>query len=272
MLSFLKRHPKAFVLAVAVHLVFVLIMGVSFHFTDLTHAPKSKVSVIEAVAVDERQVAKELKRIQSAEQQKQRQIKREINRAREQRKKEERKLIALKQKQKKEKLSEQKRLAKLKQEQQKLEQQRRAEEARLKKTQSQRAEEEKALQQLDKERKEEELKRKLAEEQQQIAQQNNERQSTIDRYRSMIEAAVRKHWKIPPGARAGMGCELRVRLLPSGEVIRVELVKSSGNSVFDKSVQIAVRQASPLPVPKVETGLFDVFRDLRFPFKLEQKT
>ena len=88
----------------------------------------------------------------------------------------------------------------------------------------------------------------------------------------MIEAEVRKHWQIPPGAKAGMECELRVRLLPSGEVIRVELVKSSGNSVFDKSVQIAVRQASPLPVPKVETGLFDVFRDLRFPFKLEKKT
>ena len=83
---------------------------------------------------------------------------------------------------------------------------------------------------------------------------------------------MRKHWQIPPGAKAGMGCELRVRLLPSGEVIRVELVKSSGNSVFDKSVQIAVRQASPLPVPRVETGLFDVFRDLRFPFKLEPQT
>ena len=272
MLSFLKRHPRAFVLAVIVHIVFALIMGMSLHFTDLTHSSKPQVSVIEAVAVDEKQVAKELKRIKSAEQKQQRQIKREINRAKALRKKEERKLRALKQKQKKVKISEQKHLAKLKQEKQKLEQQRRKEEARLKKTQSDRAKEEKALQQLDKDRKEEDLKRKLAKEQQRIAEQNNKRQSTIDRYRSMIEAAVRKHWQIPPGARAGMGCELRVRLLPSGEVIRVELVKSSGNSVFDKSVQIAVRQASPLPVPRVETGLFDVFRDLRFPFKLEQKT
>ena len=272
MLSIVKKHPRAFVFAVIVHLVFVLVMGMSLHFKDVTHTPRPQVSVVEAVAVDEKQVAKELQRIQSAEQKKQRQIKREIKRARALQKKEEQRLVKLKQKQKKAKALEKKRLAKLKQEQKKLKQQRHEEEARLKKTQSQRVKEEKALQQLDKDRKEEELKRKLAQEQQRISQQNTQRQSTIDRYRSMIEAAVRKRWQIPPGAKAGMGCELRVRLLPSGEVIRVELVKSSGNSVFDKSVQIAVRAASPLPVPRVESGLFDVFRDLRFPFKLEKKT
>jgi colicin import membrane protein len=272
MLSFIKSHPRAFTLAVIVHIVFALMMGMSLHFTDLTYTPKPQVSVVEAVAVDEKQVAKELKRIKSAEQSKQRKLQQEIDRARAQRKKEERRLAALKRKQQQEHAAEQKRLAKIKAQKQKLEQERRAEEQRLKKTQSQRAEQEKALEQLDKTRKEEELKRKLAEEQQRIANQSKERQSTIDRYRSMIEAEVRKHWQIPPTARAGMGCELRVRLLPSGEVIRVEVVKGSGNSVFDKSVQKAVRDASPLPVPKVETGLFEVFRDLRFPFKLEKKT
>lgn len=259
-------------LAVVVHLVFIVVMGLSLHFTDSTHTPRPQVSVVEAVAIDEKQVAQELNRIKAAEQKKQHQIKRDIDRALAQRKKEERRLAEIKQKQKKEKVAEQKRLAKLKQDQAKLEQQRRKEEERLKQTQSKRAQEEKALQQLDKERKEEDLKRKLAEEEQHIAEQNKQRQSTIDRYRSMIEAAVRKHWQIPPGATAGMGCELLVRLLPSGEVIRVELVKSSGNTVFDRSVQMAVRQASPLPVPGVETGMFDVFRDLRFPFKLEKKT
>ena len=272
MFAMVKRHPRAFLLAVIVHLVFLIVMGVSLHINDLSHTPRAQVSVVQAVAVDEKQVAHELKRLKSAEQKKQRQIKREIGRAQALRKKEERRLAALKQQQAKDKVVEQKHLAKIQQAKQELERQRQMEEAGLKKAQSQRAVEEKALQQLDKDRKEEELQRKLAEEEQRVAQQNTKRQSTIDRYRSMIEAAVRKHWQIPPGAKAGMGCELRVRLLPSGEVIRVELVKSSGNSVFDKSVQIAVRQASPLPVPRVETGLFDVFRDLRFPFKLEPQT
>ena len=272
MLAMIKRHPQAFLLAVIVHVIFAILMGMSLHVNTLSHVSKAKVSVVQAVAVDEKQVAHELNRIKSAEQQKQRKINKDIARAQALRKKEERRLAAIKEKQQKEKLAEQKHLAQIKQQKLALERQRQQEEAQLAKARSQRAKEEKALQQMDKERKEQDLQRQLAEEQQRLAQQNQQRQSTIDRYRSMIEAAVRKHWQIPPGARAGMECVLRVRLLPSGEVIRVELVTSSGNTVFDKSVELAVRQASPLPVPKVETGLFDVFRDLRFPFKLESKT
>ena len=272
MLAMVKRYPRAFMFAVIVHLVFLAVMVLSLRFTDYTHTPKPQVSVVEAVAVDEKQVEQELNRIKSAEQQKQRQIDRQIERAQAQQKKEERRLAALKEKQQQQKAAEKKQLAKIKEEQKKLEEQRRAEEERLKQAKSKRAQEEKALQQLDKERKEEELRRKLEEEQQRIAAQNKERQSTIDRYRSMIEAQVRKHLQVPPSAQPGLECELLVSLVPSGDVIRVELVKSSGNRDFDKSVQIAVRKASPLPVPKVETGLFDLFRDLRFPFKLEKKS
>lgn len=268
----IKRHPRAFLLAVMVHVIFAIFMGMSLHINSVSHVSRAKVSVVQAVAVDEKQVAHELNRIKSAEQQKQRQINNDISRAQAQRKKEQRRLAAIREKQQKEKQAEQKHLAQIKQQKQELERQRQQEENQLKKARAQRAAEEKALQQMDKERKEEDLKRQLADEQQRLAQQNKQRQSTIDRYRSMIEAAVRKHWQIPPGARAGMGCVLRVRLLPSGEVIRVEIVQSSGNTIFDKSVELAIRQASPLPVPKVETGLFDVFRDLRFPFKLESKT
>ncbi|MFO7602225.1 MAG: cell envelope integrity protein TolA [Gammaproteobacteria bacterium] len=285
MLSIVKRHPKAFLLAVVVHLVFALLMGLSLHFKDLSHSAKPQVSVVEAVAVDEQQVVEELNRIKAAEQKRQQQAQQEVDRARALRQREEKRLATLKQQQQREQAAEQKRLARLKQEQQKLQQeqqklqqeqqklqeQRRAEEEQLKQAQAQRAREEKALQQLDKERKEEELKRKLAEEQQQAAAQNQARQSTIERYKSLIRDEVKKHWQPPPGVSAGMVCELRVRLLPSGEVIRVELLKSSGNSAYDRSVEAAVRQASPLPVPRVETGLFDEFRDLRFPFELVKR-
>lgn len=268
----IKRHPRAFLLAVIVHVVFAVLMGMSLRFHAYTHTSKAKISVVQAVAVDEKQVAKELKRIKSAETHHQQKINNDIRRAQAKRRREERRLAALRDKQRQEKVAEQKRLAKIKQQKQELEKQRQQEEAQLKKARAQRAKEEKALQQMDKERKEADLKRQLADEQQRLAKQNQQRQSTIDNYISMIQAAVRKHWLIPPGARSGMGCEIRVRLLPSGEVVRVEIVKGSGNPLFDKSVVLAVRQASPLPVPKVETGLFDVFRDLKFPFKLESKT
>ncbi len=41
----------------------------------------------------------------------------------------------------------------------------------------------------------------------------------------------------------------QVRLLPDGEVLKLTLVKSSGQPAYDKQVERAVLRASPLPLP-----------------------
>jgi colicin import membrane protein len=41
-----------------------------------------------------------------------------------------------------------------------------------------------------------------------------------------------------------------VEQIPGGEVTGIEVVRSSGNHAFDRSVEAAIRKASPLPQPK----------------------
>ena len=98
------------------------------------------------------------------------------------------------------------------------------------------------------------------------------RQTTIDKYRNYIEAKVYQNWTKPPSVSKGLVCELRVKLIPSGEVIHIELSKSSGDAAYDQSAQAAVQKASPLPLPPAKDGLFDVFRELHLPMRADKKT
>ena len=63
-----------------------------------------------------------------------------------------------------------------------------------------------------------------------------------------------------------MICSVSINLIPSGEVINVQFIKRSGNSAFDQSVYTAVKRASPLPLPPVELGLSDKFREITLNF------
>ncbi len=58
---------------------------------------------------------------------------------------------------------------------------------------------------------------------------------------------------------------MRVRLGPSGSVLLVNVVQSSGSGAFDRSVEAAVRKAEPLPMPTSER-LKAQFRELTFVF------
>ncbi|MEK7321668.1 MAG: cell envelope integrity protein TolA [Pseudomonadota bacterium] len=110
---------------------------------------------------------------------------------------------------------------------------------------------------------EEAMQRRLAEE-----QQGRLSQSAIDQQVAIIRQKVARNWIRPPSARAGMSCEVFVRLIPGGEVVEVRVVRSSGDAMFDRSVEAAVLKASPLPMPS-DPSLFDQFRQLRFVFKPE---
>ena len=70
-------------------------------------------------------------------------------------------------------------------------------------------------------------------------------------------------WQRPPGTPAGLKATVRVTQAESGEVRLVEIVESSGNRALDRSVEQAVRAATPLPTPK-DKSLFA--RVIRFEF------
>lgn len=85
---------------------------------------------------------------------------------------------------------------------------------------------------------------------------------------SLIRQKVERNWVRPAGWTRGMECMVRVRLAPTGEVMQVEIARSSGSPAFDRSAQTAVYKASPLPLPK-DKRLIEDFRELELRFRPE---
>lgn len=92
--------------------------------------------------------------------------------------------------------------------------------------------------------------------------------SEVDKYKVLIRQRVSRSWNRPGGIAKGLKCVVRVRLTPSGEVLSAAVVRSSGNPIFDRSVEYAVYKAAPLPLPE-DPALFDNFRDIEFLFSPE---
>ena len=64
-----------------------------------------------------------------------------------------------------------------------------------------------------------------------------------------IKQHVKLYWTRPANTKNGLQVTLRVRLLPSGDVEKVMIIESSNNIIFDRSAELAVYKASPLPMP-----------------------
>ena len=88
-----------------------------------------------------------------------------------------------------------------------------------------------------------------------------------DAYVYAIQQKVIRSWARPASARPGLECVVRVRQVPGGEVVGVNVVSCNGDEAVVRSIEAAVRKASPLPIP-ANPILFE--RDLRFVFKPEQ--
>lgn len=88
----------------------------------------------------------------------------------------------------------------------------------------------------------------------------------VDEYIAKIAAKIRRYIVLPPGVSPNIKAEFNVTLLPSGEVLLANLVKSSGSEAYDNAVERAILKAQPLPLPPVEKNLFNRFRDLRLKF------
>jgi colicin import membrane protein len=84
-----------------------------------------------------------------------------------------------------------------------------------------------------------------------------------------IVGRIERNWSRPASARNDMRVELRIGLVPTGEVVSVDIIDSSGNAAFDRSAETAVRRAAPFEVPD-DPGLFErQFRSLRILFHPE---
>jgi colicin import membrane protein len=101
------------------------------------------------------------------------------------------------------------------------------------------------------------------------AQAAADQANQISGFVAAIQRQVQARWRKPLNWPAGMRCELRVKLLPSGEVISAQAVDCGNDPAFVESVQDAVMAASPLKVPS-DIGLFNAhFRNFIFEFKAD---
>ena len=88
---------------------------------------------------------------------------------------------------------------------------------------------------------------------------------------ALIQQTVINYWSRPPSARNGMEAELAIQLIPTGEVVSVTIVRSSGNSAFDRSAVNAVEKAGAFPeLQTLPSAEFErTFRRFRLLFKPE---
>jgi colicin import membrane protein len=113
------------------------------------------------------------------------------------------------------------------------------------------------------------LSRAVAEEEQVQATATAEEMAAS--FAALIQQTVVNYWSRPPSARNGMEALLAIQLIPTGEVVSVTVLKSSGNTAFDRSAINAVEKAGSFPeLQSLPSREFEkTFRRFRLLFRPE---
>ena len=275
MWGLIRRYPVAFVLALLMHLGIIALMVFGLDWLNPPEPQLPRVNIVQATLIDERELRK-------VEEQKKKHAEEEKRRALEKRKRKEAEA---------KKAAEAKRKAELKRKRKeearrKAEAEKKAEAERKRKLalQKKKAAEKKRKAELERKRRLEEKKRKEAEAKKKAEARRRAEQKAREaelaaqleaeqdaRERASITAAIKRKvensWLRPPSAaNRDLEAKVRVRLNESGSVLLVQVIESSGNDAFDRSVEAAVYRADPLPMPK-SPRLISEFRDFTFIFR-----
>jgi colicin import membrane protein len=256
-------------LSCTLHAVAIALLTLSVSFSEVVAPPPAKSSAMTAIAVDAAAVDKEIERLRAADAAK----RQAQERTRREAENEKRKIRELKQERERlarEKAAEEERLKVAADK-------RKAEEAERARTEAERKKvaEQKRKDEVEKKRKEQQARRQRELQEQMEAEENAARaaeqarqdDSLIARIAADIAAAVQNAF-INPTPSQQLSCRIFVRMLPGGEVADVKIVQSSGNEIFDRQAEAAVKKASPLPVPG-DPRLFEKVREINFIFTPE---
>jgi len=123
--------------------------------------------------------------------------------------------------------------------------------------------EEKRLADIERQRLENERQRREAEDtqrQEALAEESRMVQSMAASakaaYIFAIQQQVKRHWVQPVTAEQGLECAVKVTQTPGGVVTKVEFSSCNGDATVRRSIDAAIRKASPLPAPRDPT-VFD---------------
>ena len=84
-----------------------------------------------------------------------------------------------------------------------------------------------------------------------------------------IRASIEANWRRPRPSLRGLKVVIGLRVGRNGEVQSARIVKSSGDSRFDESAELAVQSASPLPIPK-EPEYYEYIKEFHVEFNPDE--
>jgi colicin import membrane protein len=90
------------------------------------------------------------------------------------------------------------------------------------------------------------------------------RSGALAKYKDAVMQKVQRNWIKPATLPANLECLVAVEQLPTGDVVKVEVVSCNGDEAVRRSIESAVLRASPLP-PPTDRALWD--RKIEFVFK-----
>lgn len=238
-------YPLSIVLAVLLH---GSVLAALFYFQqadteviDIVRPP-----AVKALLVNENPQARNERVLQQRQAQQQRQERQRQEEAQAERQRQEEQRRAQEQQAAEQRQQEQERLQ--------AEQQRVAQEQRQREQQQREAEQQRQQQQREAEQqRQQELAAEQERQRQEQAQAQARAQQEADArelaeteaelvmaYSAVIHDLVQQYWSRPPSARNGMVVVLRIRMVPTGDVLDVEIVQSSGDFAFDRAAESAV--------------------------------
>ncbi len=101
-----------------------------------------------------------------------------------------------------------------------------------------------------------ELEQAMVKEQAQINAREDQR--VANSYLQLIRQRLTDNWNRPPSARRDMETLIEIRLVPTGRIVGVNLLRSSGDPAFDRSVEQAAFKAEQFEeLQQLEPRLFE---------------
>jgi len=261
-----EGYPPAVIASVLMHgCLFLFILGRSIDPSDFVTIEDPVIVTATAIDVNPQR----LRRLERIEQERIADQRRREQNARDVRAREEREAQQESERQQardREELQRQQDIARQRVADEETQRQRQAEEARSRATEEARLREQQRLAQQQAER---DAATRVTQEAQanQIASEN----LIVAEYAGIIRKIISQNWQIPPSARNGMSAVVRLQLVPTGEMVAVNIVQPSGDDVFDRSVLQAVERADRFPeLQDLDNAVFERnFRTFTLVFRPE---
>lgn len=244
--NFIEEYKKPLIISIVLHLLLISFLSIEFVERKKLEAQENLLSKdtshsMQAVTVDDKKVTELINNIQREEKQKiraQQLAKKSLESTKKARVSQERKLKSLQTKHKK--LEQELKKMRLKQKKALKEF-----DQKQKQASSKLLELNKQANKIEKDNVEQ---KKLAAERAKMLEKQTA--TILQRYKAAIQDKIKKNLiATPEQTKKKLVTTIDLTLNPQGEVIKIKIVKTSGDQFFDRAALLAIKKSSPLPVP-----------------------